>query len=69
MVHFNNQTRLTNFIKGISIIAIYFIVSFYKNAPLVFLHIDYNTLSTLYKEIYSISVEIFLLGTIFYTFN
>lgn len=69
MVQFNNQTRLNNFIKGILIVAIYFIVSFYKNAPLVLLHIDYNTLSTLYKEIYSISIEIILLGIIFYTFK
>ena len=69
VVQFNNQTRLKNFIKGIIIITIYFIVSFLKNTPLIILNIDYDALATIYKEIYSISIEIFLLLIIFYTFK
>ncbi len=68
MVIFNKQTRLKNFIKGISVVLIYFIVSFFRTVPLSLLNIDYNTLSTFAKEFYNIATEVALLGIIFIIF-
>ena len=69
MVIFNKQTRLKNFIKGISVVLIYFIVSFFRTVPLSLLNIDYNTLSTFAKEFYNIATEVALLGIIFIIFS
>lgn len=69
MVEHTSKTRLTNFIKGMCIIGMYFIISFFRNVPLELLHINYDVLSLLAKELYSISIEIFMLAIIFITYE
>ena len=69
MVEFNKKTRLPNFIKGFVGLALFFIFTYFKTVPLLLLHIDYDNLSIVAKEVYSLSAEILLFGIIFIMFE
>ncbi len=68
MVIFNNKTRLKNFIKGFSIVLLYFLVSFFRTAPLTLLNIDYDSMSILAKECYNLATELALIAVIVIVF-
>lgn len=69
VVEFNDKTRINNLIKGICIIAMYFIFSFFKTLPLEIFHISYDNLSLVAKELYSVSLEVMMLVIIFAVFE
>ena len=47
MVEFNKNVRYSNFVKGFMAVLIFFIFTYFKTAPLLLLHIDYDNLSIL----------------------
>ena len=69
MIEFTNENRFKNFIKGICIIAMYFAFSFYRDFPLNLLHINYDSLNLMAKEVYNISIEAFMITVIYLVFE
>ncbi|MBR2833452.1 MAG: CPBP family intramembrane metalloprotease [Bacilli bacterium] len=69
MIKLTKEKRTTNLLKGICIVAMYFIFSFYRNLPLELLHIKYDSLNILTKEIYNISLELLMLVIIYLVFE
>lgn len=69
MVTYDQKDRYINMLKGISVIVLYFTVSLFKTLPLALLNINYNNLSLLTKEIYSISIEVLMIVAIFLIFK
>ncbi len=65
----DDKTRVTNTIKGVFVILLYFFVSFFKTLPLDLLRIDYNNLSLFTRELYGILIEIILILIIIFTFK
>ena len=64
-----NKNRLNYFIKGISIVMIYFIVSLFKNLPFVLLKINIEDIPQYSYNFYSIALEITMLVIIYYIFE
>lgn len=69
MVEFTAENRSKNVIKGIGIILMYFIFSFFKTFPLDLLHIKYDSLNILAKEVYNISIEVLMITIIYLVFE
>ncbi len=65
----NDKTRITNIIKGIFVVLLYFFITLFKDLPFYLLHIDYNNLSLFIRESYNISIEIILILIIILTFK
>lgn len=65
MVTFDKNVRLTNLIKGISVVLLYFIVSLFTTLPLELIGIHYDSLPTFAKEIYGVGMEIILILMIY----
>lgn len=69
MVSFDDKNRLTNIIKGIVVIVLYFFVSLFSTLPLALLGINYYDLSLIIRIIYSVSVELILIAAIIFIFK
>ena len=69
MIEHTKQNRINNFIKGISIVGIYFILSFFKTMPLEILNINYENLSIIVKELYSLFLELVMIMIVYITFK
>ena len=69
MIELTKEKRITNIVKGFCIITMYFVISFFKEMPLELLHIKYDSLNIIAKEVYSISLEVFMLAVIYFTFE
>lgn len=69
MVTYEKNERYINIIKGISTIIIFFAFSLFKTLPFDLLHINYENLTTTLKEIYSISIEVFMIAIIVLLFK
>lgn len=63
------KTRIINITKGLSVVTIYFLFSIFSTLPLNLLHINYDNLPLLIKEIYSFSTELIMLIIIFLIFK
>ncbi len=55
------KNTLKDIIKGICVIAIYFIFSLFSTVPFNLMHIDYNAVPIFIKEIYNVCVEILMI--------
>lgn len=64
-----NNNRLKYFIKGLSIVLLYFTLSLYKNLPFVLLKINIEDIPKNSLNFYSISLEITMIVIIYYTFE
>ena len=69
MIIKQNENRLKYFIKGISIITLYFMVSLFKNLPFIMLDINLEDIPQTSYNFYSIVLEILMLVIIYYTFE
>ena len=69
MIDFTKKNKLLNFIKGLSVIFIYFAFSFFRDFPLELLHIKYDSLNIFAKEVYNISLELFMITIIYLVFE
>lgn len=69
MIINQDKHTLKYFIKGISIIIFYFMVSLFKNLPFVLLKINIEDIPQYSYNIYNISLEITMLVIIYYTFE
>ncbi len=69
MIIKQNENRLKYFIKGISIITLYFMVSLFKNLPFIILDINLEDIPQRSYNFYSIVLEILMLVIIYYTFE
>jgi len=65
----NENTKLKNILKGFFAILLYFLVSLFKEVPLLLVGIHYNSLSVLGKEFYSLSIEVLLIVAIILIFK
>ncbi len=69
MIEFTRENRLKNLIKGLGVIFMYFAFSFFRNVPLELLHIKYDSLNMFAKEVYNISLELFMVMIIYLVFE
>ena len=69
MISFDKKDRLTNIVKGISAVLIYFAFSLFGDLPFTLLHIDYTEISTLAKELYNFALEVVMLSIIIMIFS
>ncbi len=69
MITYTKDNFLSNIIKGVSVILLFFAFSWFKTTPLKILHIDYTSLTMTFKEIYNISIELILITCIFLIFK
>lgn len=69
MIIEQDRNRLKYFIKGISIVMLYFIASLFKNLPFILLKINIDDIPPHSYNFYSITLEILMLVIIYYTFE
>ena len=69
MIIDQNKNRLKYFIKGISIVMLYFLISLFKNLPFILLKINTEDIPPHSYNFYSITLEITMLIIIYYTFE
>ena len=69
MIIEQNKNRLKYFIKGISIILFYFLISLFKNLPFTLLKINIEDIPPHSYNFYSLALEITILVIIYYTFE
>ena len=64
MVTYDKKERFINIAKGSAVILLFFLFSMFKTLPLEIFQVNYNSLAVTYKIIYSLTVEICLIGII-----
>jgi len=69
MIEYNKQDRLNNIFKGLVIIGMFFIITFFKEVPLVLFGIKYDALALTAKELYSASLEIIMILILYLVFE
>ena len=69
MIEHSKENYTKNIIKGISVVALYFIFSLFKNLPLEILNIHYENLNITAKIIYNLSAEIIMILIIYIIFQ
>lgn len=69
MITYTKDNLISNIIKGISIILLFFAFSLFKTLPLELLHIKYANLTITFKEIYNITAELILIAAIVLIFR
>ena len=69
MVIYTKDNLLSNIIKGVSVILLFFAFSLFKTLPLELLHINYASITITFKEIYNIVTELILITIIVLIFK
>lgn len=69
MIIDQNKHRLKYFIKGISVIMFYFLLSLFKNLPFILLKINIEDIPQKSYNFYSITLEMMMIVIIYYTFE
>jgi len=65
----SKNDNLKNFIKGLSAVAIYFTVSIFQSLPFTLMHININNLPNIIKILYTLSIEILIIFSIYLIFK
>lgn len=68
MISFAKNKRFSNIIKGLCVVIIYFFVSFCGSFILDLFNLNFNNMTTLSKEFYSLTLEISMLTLFFIIF-
>lgn len=65
----SKNDNLKNFIKGLSAVTIYFTVSIFQSLPFTLMHINTNNLPNIVKILYTLSIEILIIFSIYLIFK